>query len=75
MANTAEKIESEERSLRVVTHPTPEGQAAACPSLKWAELREVLERHRGEKMLVILAGYRLHAEGREHSERPTPAAW
>ena len=57
MANTAEKIENEERSLRVVTRPTPEGQATEFTSIKWAELCEVLAHHHGEKMLVILTGY------------------
>jgi len=55
MASTAEAIAREERPLRVVEQgPTGEEKPSGK---KWAELREVLARHRGEKLLMILTGY------------------
>jgi nanoRNase/pAp phosphatase (c-di-AMP/oligoRNAs hydrolase) len=55
MATTAEVSAREERPLRVVEHgPLVEEKP---PGKKWAELREVLARHRGEKLLMILTGY------------------
>lgn len=55
MASTAEAIAREEPLLRVVGQGSPEDKEA--PSKKWAEFREVLARHRGEKILVVLTGY------------------
>ena len=55
MANTAEVSAREERPLRVVEHGPPGEEKP--PGKKWAELREVLARHRGEKLLMILTGY------------------
>ena len=55
MANTAEVSAREERPLRVVEHGPPVEEKP--PGKKWAELREVLARHRGEKLLMILTGY------------------
>jgi hypothetical protein len=54
MASTAETIVRDDRPLRVVEQePTEEKPFGK----KWAELREVLARHRGEKLLMILTGY------------------
>jgi len=55
MASTAEAIAREERPMRVVEHGPPVEEKP--PGKKWAELREVLARHRGEKLLMILTGY------------------
>jgi len=55
MASTAEAIVREERPVRVVEQgPAREEKPSGK---KWAELREVLARHRGEKLLMILTGY------------------
>jgi nanoRNase/pAp phosphatase (c-di-AMP/oligoRNAs hydrolase) len=55
MASTAEALAREERPVRVVEHG-PAGEEKPSGK-KWAELREVLARHRGEKLLMILTGY------------------
>jgi nanoRNase/pAp phosphatase (c-di-AMP/oligoRNAs hydrolase) len=55
MASTAEAIAREERPVRVVEQ-VPAGEEKPSGK-KWAELREVLARHRGEKLLMILTGY------------------
>jgi nanoRNase/pAp phosphatase (c-di-AMP/oligoRNAs hydrolase) len=53
MASTAETIVRDDRPLRVVEQEPTEKPFGK----KWAELREVLARHRGEKLLMILTGY------------------
>lgn len=50
MANTAEAVAVEEPPLRVV-------EPKETTSKKWAKFREVLQQHRGEKLLLILMGY------------------
>jgi nanoRNase/pAp phosphatase (c-di-AMP/oligoRNAs hydrolase) len=55
MASTAEALAREERPVRAVEHGPPVEEKP--PGKKWAELREVLARHRGEKLLMILTGY------------------
>ena len=50
MANTAEAVALEEPPLRVV-------EPKETISKKWAQFREVLQQHRGEKLLLILMGY------------------
>lgn len=55
MESTAETIEQYERPLRAVTRVTPDTTESS--GKKWMEFRKVLERHRGEKILVILTGY------------------
>ena len=55
MNSTSETIEQDEPRLRAVTRVTPDTTESS--SKKWSELRKVLERHRGEKILVILTGY------------------
>jgi len=55
MESTAEMRERDERPLRAVTRVTPDTTESS--SKKWMELCKVLERHRGEKILVVLTGY------------------
>ena len=55
MESTAETIEQDEPRLRAVTRVTSDTTESS--SKKWMELRKVLERHRGEKILLILTGY------------------
>src|SRR5215468_1708329 len=54
MASTAEARVRDDRPVRVAEQgPTEEKPSGK----KWAELREVLARHQGAKLLVILTGY------------------
>jgi nanoRNase/pAp phosphatase (c-di-AMP/oligoRNAs hydrolase) len=55
MESTAETIVQDEPRLRAVTRVTSDTTESS--SKKWMELRKVLERHRGEKILLILTGY------------------
>lgn len=55
MESTAEMRERDERPLRTVPRVTPDTMESS--SKKWMELGKILERHRGEKILVILTGY------------------
>jgi nanoRNase/pAp phosphatase (c-di-AMP/oligoRNAs hydrolase) len=55
MESTAETIAQDEPRLRAVTRATSDTTESS--SKKWMELRKVLERHRGEKILLILTGY------------------
>src|SRR5215510_15567333 len=55
MESMAEATVRERRSLRAV-EPTHDADVETS-SKKWTEFRKVLERHRGEKILVILTGY------------------
>src|ERR1041385_7598469 len=56
MESTAEIVDRENHSPRMLARTsllTPEEPS----SKKWLEFRKVLERHRGERMLMILTGY------------------
>jgi nanoRNase/pAp phosphatase (c-di-AMP/oligoRNAs hydrolase) len=55
MPNTAEASAREERSLRVVETSPQSNAEFSTP--KWTQLRQALEHHRGEKLLVVLTGY------------------
>ncbi len=55
MASTPVTPAREERPLRRVEAEDPPGSES--PTHKWAQLCRVLERHRGEKLLVVLTGY------------------
>src|SRR5207244_8692341 len=55
MASRVEAIAQKEQSLRVVERVSPGEQEAT--SEKWKEFHEVLARHGGERILVVLIGY------------------
>lgn len=55
MANTAQSSAVEEPSLRVIETETVLEKDS--PKKQWKKLREVLARHRGEKILLVLVGY------------------
>ena len=55
MANTAQFAAVEEPALRVIETETVLEEDP--PKKQWKKLREVLARHRGEKILLVLVGY------------------
>jgi hypothetical protein len=54
MASRVEAAAPKEQSLRVVERVSP---AAEEGTERWAEFRNVLARHSGERILVVLVGY------------------
>jgi nanoRNase/pAp phosphatase (c-di-AMP/oligoRNAs hydrolase) len=56
MESTAEIRDREDRPLRALARASLDVSEEPL-SKKWLEFRKVLERHRGEKMLMILTGY------------------
>lgn len=55
MANSVETQMGQDRSLHVVEHETSSEKDS--PKKQWRKFREVLARHHGEKILLILMGY------------------
>ena len=55
MVNTAQSAAAEEPALRVIETETVLEKSS--PKKQWKKLREVLARHRGEKILLVLVGY------------------
>jgi nanoRNase/pAp phosphatase (c-di-AMP/oligoRNAs hydrolase) len=55
MASTAEASAREDRSLRAVETSPQSNAEFSTP--KWTQLRQALEHHQGEKLLVVLTGY------------------